>query len=109
LKKIPIVGNAAFRAINLLLGFNLLVPILVNDVFIEMCIWLAIKPFGYRGDFGKLEPDIKPQFDTDTAVVDDRGITKDIGIQDTPGGWMPYDCFMSAQTVVNTVNNEAAS
>jgi hypothetical protein len=102
-RKIPIVGKAVMKGIDFLIGIMMLTPTLINDAFIEICIWLILKPNSYNADLGNVPEDAG----TFKGEVDNRGVTSKIDILSTPGGWIPLDCFKSAQTVVNTVHNDA--
>ena len=105
-KKIPIVGGAVFKVMTMQPDLIFGIVAVIQGIFIEISIWLAIKPFGYNPDFGSPDdavPTINPQ-----GAIDEKATTE-IEIEDTPGGWMPLDCFKAAQTVVNTVNNDAVS
>lgn len=71
----------------------------ISNIFIEICIWLALLPNTYIPNVSDVE-EIK-QVNT--------GLNQSMEVQPTPAGFISLDCFKAAQEIVNRVNQEATN
>ena len=72
---------------------------MINTIFLEICIWLALIPNHYVPNVSDIE-DIKQS---------DTGVNQAMDVEPTPAGFISMDCFTAAQEIVNRVNQEAVN
>lgn len=108
LKRIPIVGRKIFNAWKAVVSFLFIPWAYINNAFIELLIWLAVKPIKHSPDLGSVPPEYQDEFGTPNSGTQES-VTDKLDIQDTPAGFVPMDCMQNAQEVVSRVDTYAAS
>lgn len=101
LKKVPVAGKKLYKAWEGCTGLIFMPAYYINNIFIEACIWLALKPRGYVISVGEMDGEAP----LDVSI--DEKTTANLEIVDTPGGFVPIDCLTAAQEIVNKVNANA--
>lgn len=107
LDSIPVVGSGVFKAWKAIVDLIFVPYVYINNVFVEICIWLAMKPTGYKINVGKVPPEFED--DIGEMGVASETVTDTLEVEDTPAGFVPPECMVAAQEVVTRVNNYAST
>lgn len=103
MKTKKIFGVKVFKPVYEILKFaiNIItaIPVMINTIFLEICIWLALIPNHYVPNVSDIE-DIKQS---------DTGVNQAMDVEPTPAGFISMDCFTAAQEIVNRVNQEVVN
>lgn len=108
-KKIPVVGKKIFKVAKFAIAAYMLPVAMINNIFIEICIYLALLPAGSEPVTGDVPTTLKEQFPKGSKSGINNAMPVELKIQPTPGGFMPLDCLKAAQSVVNKVKNDAVN
>ena len=98
-KKIPLVGTAIYKLIQTIINYIVAIPVGIGNVFLELCIWLAMHPVPYYHNVSDSVPLPQTSIGLNTGMVPNP----------TPAGFISMDCLTNAQDIVNRVNQEAIS
>lgn len=101
-KKFPVVGRVfllPYKALKFIISIITAVAVVISNIFLEICIWLAMMPQIYLPNVSDLAP--LPQ--TPHTLKDM------MEVEETPAGFVSMDCFVAAQEIVNRVNQEAVN
>ena len=88
-----------YTLLKLVIDLLTAVPVMINTIFLEICIWLALLPHHYM-------PNVS---DTEPVSMSNTGLNQVMDVQPTPAGFISMDCFVAAQEIVNRVNAEAVN
>ena len=106
IKKVPVVGRGLYKAWAVCTGIIFLPAAFISNIFIDLCIWLAMKPAGYLIDVGAVPPEYADDMG-DLSVEVDEKVSTTMDVEDTPAGFIPMECLAAAQEIVNKVNTDA--
>ncbi len=109
-KKIPFVGKKIYGVVKVILDAIFYTPAIINNVFIEICIILAMLP--KLPNLKQIFEDISNFFSDEESVAGGAGailmVDNMLNIQPTHGG-ISLECLEKAQAIVNRVNQEVTS
>lgn len=86
-----------YVGLRLIIGLLTAVPVVISNIFLEICIWLAMMPHIYLPNISDLGP----------LPETPRTVNDNMTVEPTPAGFISMDCFVAAQEIVNRVNLES--
>ena len=101
-KKYPVVGKvfkAPYEILKFAINIITAIPAMINTIFLEICIWLALMPNLYVPNVSDIEK----------VPLSNTGLQQAMEVNDTPAGFVSMDCITNAQDIVNRVHQEAVN
>ena len=92
-------GASVWKLLKLVINIIVAIPIMINTIFLEICIWLALIPNLYVPNVSDIE----------SVPMSDTGVSQAMDVLETPAGFVSMDCFVAAQEIANRVNAEAVT